>query len=66
MFFFLGKSEATFPGNNFKTTGIETRLTEHGLQADQTCDKIVKVDIHVFLGVAQDDQLEQVVIQLET
>ena len=33
-------------------------LTEHGLQSDQTGDKVVKVDSHVCLCVAQDDQLE--------
>lgn len=41
-------------------------LTVHGLQSDQTGDKVVKVYAHVFLRVAQDDQLEQVVIQLKT
>lgn len=41
-------------------------LTVHGLQSDQTGDKVVKVYAHVGLGVAQDDQLEQVVAQLET
>lgn len=41
---------------------IEERpLTVHGLQSDQTRDEIVEVDGHVGLGVAQDDQLEQVV-----
>lgn len=41
-------------------------LTVHGLQPDQAGDKVVKVDSHVGLRVAQDDQLEQVVGQLET
>lgn len=41
-------------------------LTEHGLQSDQTGNKVVKVDRHVGLCVAQNDQLEQVVGQLET
>lgn len=41
-------------------------LTIHGLQSDQTGDKVVKVDSHVSLCVAQDDQLKQVVVQLET
>lgn len=41
-------------------------LTVHGLQSDQTSDKVVKVYTHVVLRVAQDDQLEQVVIQLKT
>ena len=41
-------------------------LTEHGLQSDQTGDKVVKVDGHVGLRVAQDDQLEQLVGQFET
>lgn len=41
-------------------------LTVHGLQSDQTGDKVVKVHGHVGLSVAQDDQLEQVVGQLET
>lgn len=41
-------------------------LTVHGLQSDQAGDKVVKVDGHVGLRVAQDDQLEQVVGQLET
>lgn len=41
-------------------------LTEHGLQSHQTGDKVVKVERHVILGVAQDDQLEQLVGQLET
>lgn len=41
-------------------------LTEHGLQSDQTGDKVVKVDSHVCLCVAQDDQLEQMVCQLES
>lgn len=41
-------------------------LTVHGLQSDQTGDKVVKVHGHVGLCVAQDDQLEQVVGQLET
>ena len=40
-------------------------LTEHGLQANQTGDEVVKVDRHVGLRVPQDDQLEQVVGQLE-
>jgi len=31
---------------------------EHGLQSDETGDKVVKVDSHVCLCVAQDDQLE--------
>lgn len=39
----------------------EGPLTVHGLQPDQTRDKVVEVDGHVSLGVAQDDQLEQVV-----
>lgn len=43
-----------------------TGLTEHGLQSHQTGNKVVKVDSHVLLRVAQDDQLEQVVGQLET
>lgn len=42
------------------------RLTVHGLQSDQTGDEVVKVDSHVGLRVAQDDQLEQCVGQLET
>lgn len=42
-----------------------TILTVHGLQSDQTRDKVVKVNSHVLLRVAQDDQLEQVVVQLE-
>ncbi len=41
-------------------------LTVHGLQSDQTGDKVVKVNGHISLCVAQDDQLEQVVVQLET
>ena len=41
-------------------------LTEHGLQSDQTGDKVVKVHRHVGLRVAQDDQLEQLVVQLKT
>lgn len=41
-------------------------LTEHGFQSDQTGDKVVEVDRQVVLGVAQDDELEQVVGQLET
>lgn len=41
-------------------------LTVHGFQSDQTGDKVVKVDTHVGLRVAQDDQLEKVVGQLET
>lgn len=45
---------------------IAAWLTEHRLQSDQTGDKVVKVDSHVFLCVSQDDQLEQVVGQLET
>lgn len=36
-------------------------LTVHGLQSDQTCDKVVKVYGHVGLRVTQDDQLEEVV-----
>lgn len=43
----------------------EGPLTVHGLQSDQTRDEVVEVDGHVGLGVAQDDQLEQVVVQLE-
>lgn len=42
-----------------------SQLTEHRLQSDQTGDKVVKVDSHVLLRVAQDDQLEQVVGQLK-
>lgn len=38
----------------------------HGLQSDQAGDKVVKVNGHVGFCVAQDDQLEQVVGQLET
>lgn len=41
-------------------------LTVHGLQSHQAGDKVVKVDGHVGLRVAQDDQLEQLVGQLET
>jgi len=40
-------------------------LTEHRLQSDQTGDKVVKVDSHVFLRVAQNNELKQVVGQLE-
>jgi len=36
-------------------------LTEHSLQADQTGHKVVKVHVEVFLCIAQDYQLEQVV-----
>ena len=41
-------------------------LTEHGLQPDQAGDEVVKVDGEVFLRVAQDDQLEQVIGQLDS
>lgn len=44
-----------------KHKGSEGPLTVHGLQPDQTRDEVVKVDRHVGLCVAQDDQLEQVV-----
>lgn len=44
---------------------MEGTLTVHGLQSDQTRDKVVKVHTHVVLGVTQDDQLEQVVGQFE-
>lgn len=50
-----------FPGDS-EVVG----LTEHRLQSDQTGDKVVKVDSQVRLRVSQDDQLEQVVVQLET
>lgn len=43
----------------------EGPLTVHGLQSDQTRDEVVEVDGHVGLRVAQDDQLEQGVGQLE-
>lgn len=40
-------------------------LTEHGFQSDQTGDKVVEVHGHVFLRVAQDDELEELVRQLK-
>jgi hypothetical protein len=44
----------------------EGGLTEHGLQPNQARDEVVKVDGEVFLRVAQDDQLEQVIGQLDS
>lgn len=40
-------------------------LTVHGLQSDQTCDKVIKVNSHVCLGVTQDNELEELVVQIE-
>ena len=40
-------------------------LTEHHLQTHEAPHKVVKVDGEVLFSVAQDDQLEQVIGQLE-
>lgn len=40
-------------------------LTEHGLQAHETGDEVVEVDGQVLLCVAQNNQLEYMVVQLE-
>lgn len=56
------RNRSVFYFNHLLSSRIEERpLTVHGLQPDQTRDKVVEVDGHVGLGVAQDDQLEQVV-----
>lgn len=63
------ESHSTRANNKYTHCSFEelkgTILTVHGLQSDQTRDKVVKVNSHVLLRVAQDDQLEQVVVQLE-
>lgn len=51
---------------HWEAAAAAAALTEHGLQPDQAGDEVVEVHGHVGLRVAQDDQLEQLVGQLET
>lgn len=53
------------PTGKCSSSVFELALTVHGLQSDQAGDEVVKVHRHVVLRVAQDDQLEQLVVQLE-
>lgn len=41
-------------------------LTAHGVQSHQAANEIVKVHVAVFITIATDNQLEEVLIQRET
>lgn len=56
-----------FPLEEITYTGSkESELTDHGIQSHKASDKVVKVHVAVFVAVAADDQLVQLVVQRET
>lgn len=48
------------------TGSKESELTDHGIQSHKASDKVVKVHVAVFVTVAADDQLVELVVQRET
>lgn len=44
----------------------ESQLTDHGVQSHKASHKVVKVHVAVFVAVAADDQLVELVVQRET
>lgn len=44
----------------------ESGLTDHRIQSHKASHKVVKVHVAVFVAVAADDQLVQLVVQRET